>query len=82
MIQTLELQDLSCGACAETIRIGLDLAGFTSVKVNLLTKPHTVSAEVIDDEHLELMKTVLRNHGYPLIGDEVPKIDISKIDFA
>jgi len=82
MIQTLELQDLSCGACAETIRTGLDLAGFTSVKVSLLTKPHTVSAEVIDDEHLELMKTVLRGHGYPLIGDAVPEVDISKIDFA
>ena len=74
MIQTIELQDLSCGACAATIRTGLDLAGFTSVRVNLLSKPHTVSAEVVDDEHLELLKTVLRSHGYPLLTDE-------KIDF-
>ncbi len=82
MIQTLELQDLSCGGCAETIRKGLALAGFTSVRVNMLSKPHTVSAEVIDDEHLELLKTVLRGHGYPLIGDEVQKVDLSKIDYA
>ena len=74
MIQTLELQDLSCGACAATIRTALDLAGFTSVRVNLLSKPHTVSAEVEDDEHLELFKSVLRGHGYPLFDDD-------KIDF-
>lgn len=76
MIQTIELQDLSCGACAATIRTGLDLAGFTSVRVNLLSTPHSVTAEVLDDEHLELLKTVLRDHGYLLLTDE--KMDFSE----
>jgi len=71
MLQTLEMQDLSCGACAATIRTALDLAGFKSVKVELRSKPHTVTAEVQDDTHLELMKTVLRGHGYHLVGDIV-----------
>jgi len=70
MLQTLEVKDLSCGGCAATIRTGLDLAGFTDVQVNLLRQPHTVSAEIIDDEHLELFKEVLRSHGYPLIDDD------------
>jgi len=82
MKQTLEMQDLSCGACAATIRTGLDLAGFTSVSIEIRTKPHTVTAEVQDDEHLELMKTVLRAHGYPLLEDEVVQPDMSKINFA
>ncbi|MDF1879380.1 hypothetical protein JHD46_06995 [Sulfurimonas sp. SAG-AH-194-C20] len=82
MIQTLEVQDLSCGACAETIRIGLDLAGFTSVKVSLMTHPHTVSAEVIDEEHLELLKSVLRGHGYSLIGDQAQALDKPAGDYA
>lgn len=82
MLQTLELHDLSCGGCAVTIRTALDLAGFTSVRVDLLKKPHTVTAEVQDSEHLELLKTVLRGHGYPLLTDELNLPDPSSFKFA
>lgn len=76
------MHDLSCGACAATIRTALDLAGFTSVRVDLLRKPHTVTAEVEDDEHLELMKHVLRSHGYPLLEDEIEVPDLGNINFS
>ena len=82
MIQTLEVHNLSCGACASTIRTGLDNAGFTSVRVNILSTPHTVTAEIENDERLELFKKVLRDHGYPLIEDEVTEPDMSKINYA
>ena len=83
MTQTLELQNLSCGGCAATIRTALDLAGFTSVKVNLLREPHSVTTEIIDGEHLELLKHVLRSHGYPLLDDEAHSpIDGSNLNFA
>ncbi|MDP2078786.1 MAG: heavy-metal-associated domain-containing protein [Sulfuricurvum sp.] len=83
MIQTLEVRDLSCGGCAVTIRTALDIAGFTSVKVNILGSPHTVAAEIEDDNHLELMKSVLREHGYPLLEDEVPELpDYVEYDFS
>ena len=82
MIKTLEVQNLSCGGCAVTVRTALDLAGFTSVKVDLRAQPHTVSAEIEDDEHLELLKSVLRGHGYPLIDDEVDLPDHSKLNFS
>lgn len=75
MIQTLELRDLSCAGCAVTIRTALDMNGFTSVKVDLLRKPHSVSADVKDDDHLELLKSVLRDHGYPLLDDPVEEPD-------
>lgn len=71
MVQILELRDLSCGGCAVTIRTALDIAGFTSVRVDILSSPHTAAAEIKDDEHLELFKTVLRDHGYPLLEDHV-----------
>ena len=71
MLETLELHNLSCGGCATTIRTALDIAGFTSVKVNLLSTPHTVTAEIKDDEHMELLKSVLRDHGYPPLTDHV-----------
>jgi len=82
MLQTLELKDLSCGACAATIRTALDIHGFTSVRVDLLRNPHTVTAEIEDDKHLELLKSVLRDHGYPLLEDEVELPDLSNINFS
>jgi copper chaperone CopZ len=82
MLQTLEVKDLSCGGCAATIRTALDINGFTSVRVDLLRQPHTVTAEIKDDEHLELFKSVLRDHGYPLIDDEVELPDLTKINFS
>ena len=81
MLQTLQMQDLSCGACAATIRTALDLAGFKSVKVELRTKPHTVTAEVEDETHLELMKMVLRGHGYHLL-DDIVEPPPSEFNFA
>jgi copper chaperone CopZ len=71
MIKTLEVKDLSCGGCAVTIRTALDIAGFSSVRVDILSAPHTVAAEINDDDHLELLKSVLRDHGYPLLDDHV-----------
>ncbi|MFT5660818.1 MAG: copper chaperone CopZ [Sulfurimonas sp.] len=75
MIETLKLKDLSSAGCAVTIRTALDINGFTSVKVHLLSTPHTVSAEIKDNDHLELFKSVLRDHGYPLLDDEVEQPD-------
>jgi len=82
MIQTLQMHNLSCGACAETIRTALDLAGFTEVKVNLRKEPHTVSAEIIDDEHFELLRHVLRSHGYPPLDEEQDLADHSNLNFS
>lgn len=82
MLRTLELQNLSCGGCAATIRTALDIQGFTSVKVNILSNPHTVTAEIEDEKQFELLKSVLRDHGYPLIDDKVELPDPANIDFS
>lgn len=82
MIQTIELKDLSCGACASTIRTALDINGFTSVKVNLLSTPHKVTAEIENDERLELLKSVLRDHGYPLLEDDVDLTEPTEYNFS
>ncbi len=83
MLQTLQLQDVSCGSCAVTIRTALANAGFKEVKVNIIHKPHSVTADIIDDEHLELMKYVLRSHDYPLLTDELPdRPDPSTFNFS
>ena len=82
MIQTLELQDLSSGSCSVTIRTALGNAGFTSVRVDTLSKPHSVTAEIEDDKHLEIFKTVIRDHGYLFLSDAVEIPDMSKINYS
>lgn len=71
MIQTFEVANISCGGCANTIRTALDIEGFTSVRVDLLSDPRKVTADIQDDEQLELFKTVLRKHGYPLVDEKI-----------
>lgn len=82
MLRTLELHNLSCGGCAETIRTALDLAGFEEVKVNLRKEPHTVTTKIKDDEHFELLKTVLRGYGYPPLTDELNLPDQTDFKFS
>lgn len=79
MLQTFEVLNIRCGGCAATIRTALDDANFKSVKVNLLCDPQKVSAEIEDDSRLELFKKVLRDHGYPLINEEINFIDSASL---
>lgn len=79
MLQTFEVANIRCGGCATTIRTALDDAGFTSVKVDLISEPRKVSADIKDDTELELFKKVLRDHGYPLVGDKIGFVDSASL---
>jgi copper chaperone len=79
MIQTFEVDNIRCGGCATTIKTALDIEGFTSVKVDLLSDPRKVTAEIESDERLKLFKKVLRDHGYPLVGEKTNFIDSTSL---
>jgi len=79
MLQTFEVENIRCGGCASTIRTALADAGFTAVKVDLISKPRKVTAEIVDDESLQLFKKVLRDHGYPLIGEQGGFVDATTL---
>lgn len=75
MEQTFEVANIRCGGCAATIRTALTDAGFTGVKVDLMCEPRKVSAEICSDEDLELFRSVLRKHGYPLCDENISLVD-------
>ena len=79
MLQTFEVANIRCGGCATTIRKALDIAGFTSVRVDLLCEPRKVTAEINTLEDLKLFKSVLREHGYPLVDEEVSFVDSASL---
>ena len=75
MLQTFEVANIRCGGCASTIRTALANAGFESVKVDLLCEPRKVSADIKNDKELELLKKVLKEHGYPFVDEKLTFID-------
>ena len=71
MQTTLEIQNLKCGGCANTIVTRLEnLDGINDIIVN--NETDSVSFNYIEDEHLEEAKILLSNLGYPIIGEHNP----------
>ena len=65
---TLEILNLKCGGCANTIKKGvLAIDGVTEVSINLETSKVTVNSTV--DSVLKNVKSKLAAMGYPEVGD-------------
>ncbi|HEX5330841.1 heavy-metal-associated domain-containing protein [Sulfuricurvum sp.] len=75
MITVFEVANIRCGGCSNTITKALNEAGFKEVSVDLSCEPRKVTADIADDAQLAHFKAVLRNLGYPLVGDEEGTID-------
>jgi copper chaperone CopZ len=69
MKQTLVVQNVKCGGCANTLKKALK-DDFGEVKVNLEKEPREITLELEDDKK-ENLKLKLRSLGYPLADDEL-----------
>lgn len=68
MKNTLSIQNLKCGGCANTIVTQLSkLDGITEVEVNNDTDE--VSFIAVSEEKIETVKNKLSDLGYPIVGD-------------
>tara|TARA_R110002049_G_scaffold91642_2_gene228151 strand:- start:464 stop:739 length:276 start_codon:yes stop_codon:yes gene_type:complete len=68
MKNTLNIQNLKCGGCANTIVTQLSkLEGISEVEVNNDT--HEVSFNTISEAEIETVKNKLSDVGYPIVGD-------------
>lgn len=65
---TLEILNLKCGGCANSIKKGiLTIDGVDEVSVDLETSKVTVNT--VDEEIISAVKEKLSNMGYPEVGD-------------
>ena len=65
---TLEIQNLKCGGCENTIIKKIsELEGITNVSVN--HEESSVSFESISEDYLQLVKETLSKIGYPVLGE-------------
>lgn len=65
---TLEILNLRCGGCANTIKKGiLSIGGVNKVSIDIETSK--VSVNTIDESVIILVKEKLSSMGYPEVGD-------------
>jgi len=73
MTKTLEVYNVKCGGCANTLTTALK-DDFGDVTVNLEVEPRQITLD-IKEEKMEKLKTKLRSLGYPLTTDELNGFD-------
>ena len=71
MLKTVEVNNIRCGGCVNTIKKALEKEGFTSIDIDLLCEPRKVTVEVTDEASLAHFRTILRKLGYPFSDEEV-----------
>ncbi|AXH12473.1 heavy-metal-associated domain-containing protein [Halarcobacter bivalviorum] len=69
MKKTVEVHNVKCGGCANTLIKGLE-EEFGEVEVNLDVHPRQITLD-INDEKMQELKLKLRSLGYPLTTDEL-----------
>lgn len=69
MEQILEVYNVKCGGCANTLTTALK-EEFGEVTVNLEVEPRQITLD-IEEERMEELKLKLRGLGYPLTSDEL-----------
>lgn len=69
MKKTLEVYNVKCGGCANTLVNALK-DEFGEVEVNLDVMPREITLDIEDDK-MDNLKTKLRSLGYPLTTDEL-----------
>ncbi len=68
MTQTVEIQNLKCGGCENTIRKNLNKFEFVR-NLEVDVQKGTVSLDALPPDYLVFVKRVLSNMGYPVVED-------------
>ena len=71
MLETLEVNNIRCSGCANTITRALAKEGFANVKVDLSCEPRKVTVELQGEASSAQFRTILRKLGYPLCDEEI-----------
>ena len=79
MLQTFEIANVRCGGCVNTITKSLEKSGFTNIEVDLSCEPRKITLEIIDEASLAHFKAIIKELGYPLIGEEIGYIETTAL---
>ncbi|MDD2905463.1 MAG: heavy metal-associated domain-containing protein [Sulfurimonas sp.] len=70
MLSTVEVNNVRCSGCANTIIKTLEKEGFEDVIVDLSCEPRKVTVNAKNEASLAQLGPILRKLGYPLCDEE------------
>jgi copper chaperone len=76
---TVEVNNVRCEGCANTITKNLLKEGFSDVQVDLSCEPRKVTVSAKDGASLAQLKSILRKLGYPLCDEENSLRDMASL---
>jgi len=71
MLKTVEVDNIRCSGCANTITKALEKEGFSSINIDLSCEPRKVTVELQDGASSAHFRAILRKLGYPLCDEEI-----------
>ena len=71
MLHSVEVKNVRCEGCANTIIKTLKEDGFENVKVDLSCEPRKVTVDILDEASLAQFRAILRKLGYPFFDEEI-----------
>jgi copper chaperone CopZ len=71
MLKTVEVNNVRCEGCVNTIKKALSKEGFINVVVDLSCEPRKVTVEIEDEASIAQFRDILRKLGYPFCDEEM-----------
>jgi copper chaperone CopZ len=71
MLETVEVDNIRCEGCANTIEKALINEGFKSINIDLSCEPRKVTVELQNEASSALFRKTLRKLGYPFSDEEI-----------
>ncbi len=71
MRYTVEVNNVRCEGCANTIKTTLEKEGFSSIEVDLSCEPRKVTVTIEDEALSAQFRAILRKLGYPPCDEEI-----------
>jgi copper chaperone CopZ len=79
MIKTVQVDNIKCQGCANTIKTTLEKEGFKDVSIDLSCEPREISFGLKNEAQVAHMRTVLRNLGYSFSDEKSGFVESTKL---
>jgi copper chaperone CopZ len=79
MLKTVEVNNVRCEGCANTIKKTLNEEGFENIGVDLSCEPRKVTVDIKDKASLAQIRAILRKLGYPFCDEEIKFSESAKL---
>jgi copper chaperone CopZ len=79
MLITVEVKNVRCEGCANTIKNSLKNEGFENIVVDLSCEPRKVTVSGKDEASIAQLRAILRKLGYPFCDEEIKFSESAKL---